>query len=299
MSNARRFGGTYSKDGPTEPASTPVQAPDWRNRAIRSPSLRVLLLSLAPSALLLGMPLAMLRGDAIGLIWLGVAYACLLGGALLTRVGQQAAAAYAAHAVARPPAWPRKLIGGAMIGLGVALCSLRATGSVMPAGLFGLVALGLHLLAFGIDPLRAKGVDGLDASALDAAITRVETGRALIAEMKVAAASFGDRALEERVADLARTATAVLAQIEQDPRDLGRSRRFLAVYLVGARDATVQFAQTFDSSGAPEIREKYVTLLDDLETHFTRHRDSLTSSDVTMLDVEIEVLRDRLRAEGV
>ena len=299
MSNAKRFGGTYSKGSPTGRTPGRAAAPDWRNRAIRSPSLRVLLLFFAPTALLLGALLAVLRGDAVGLLWLIAAYALVVGGAALTRVGQQAAAAYAARAVSRPPGWPRKMMGGVMIGAGVALCMLRSSGSTFQAVLFGAIATALHLIAFGIDPLRSKGIDGLDADALDAAITRVETGRALIAEMQSAAAQFGDRALEDRVAELARTATDVLAQIEQDPRELRRSRRFLAVYLVGARDATVQYAQSYDASGEPAIREKYAALLGDLESHFTNHRESLTSADRTALDVEIEVLRDRLRAEGV
>jgi hypothetical protein len=36
-----------------------------------------------------------------------------------------------------------------------------------------------------------------------------------------------------------------------------------------------------------------------LETHFAAQRDALTIEDRTALDVEIEVLRDRLRLEGV
>jgi hypothetical protein len=299
MSNARRFGGAYSPGGPTPAGGTRRPPPRWSERAVRSPSLRVLLLFLAPTWLLFGALGAMFRGDGIGLLWLMGAYALLIGGAGLTRVGQTAAKAYAARAVARPPAWPRKLFGGVMIGLGVALCVLRATGAPVQAVIFGAVATGLHLVSFGLDPMRSKGIDGLDAEALDAAITRVETARELIGEMRTAAARFGDPALEAKVGRLAETAQDVLTRIEKDPRDLRRSRRFLAVYLVGARDATVQFAQNYDSSGEEAVRDKYAALLDDLETHFTNHRESLTGEDRTALDVEIEVLRDRLRAEGV
>jgi hypothetical protein len=164
---------------------------------------------------------------------------------------------------------------------------------------FGAVAAGLHVVAFGIDPMRAKGLDGLDTEALDAAITRVETARALLADMTEAATHFGDAALEAQVSRLAATAGEVLARIEKDPRELRRARRFLAVYLVGARDATVQFAQSYDASGDTEIREKYAALLDDLEAQFTRHRDTLLQDNRTGLDVEIDVLRDRLRQEGL
>jgi hypothetical protein len=230
---------------------------------------------------------------------MAAAYAALILGAGLTRTGMEAQAEYEARAIAKPPAFPRKLFGAALTGLGVGAASFFAAFDPVRALIFGGAAAVLHVVAFGPDPLRAKGLNGLEQDAIDEAITKVETARAVVADMTRAAAAFGDRALEDRVAGLAASAEQTLAMIERDPRDLRRARRFLAVYLVGARDATVRFAQAWTQTRDPDARTAYEALLTDLETHFAAHRETLTLDDRTALDVEIEVLRDRLRLEGV
>ena len=294
--SARRFGGAFS---PGASGGKAAKRTTWSDRAIRSVSLRVILLYIAPLALIPGMAVALVRADGLGLVTMAAAYGLIVLGARLTRDGLAAAAAYAARAVARPPAFPRKLFGAAAIGLGTLLSFLRATGDPVESVVLGVVAAGLHVVSFGPDPMRAKGLDGLDPEALDAAITRVETARALIADMTAASRDFEDPALCARIEALAATAGELIARIENDPREQRRARRFLAVYLVGARDATVRFAQLYSEQGRPEIRDKFAALLDDLEVQFNRHRDSLTEDSRTALDVEIDVLRERLRQDGV
>ncbi len=291
MSGARRYG------GPNSPGARGA-ARGWSAVAIRAPSLRALVLHAAPTPLLLGALAELARLDAAAMLAKGGIWALLMLAAHLTRTGLAAARAYEARAAARPPAFPRKLAGAALTGLGVgAAFGLR--GEPVNALLFGALAAGLHVAAFGPDPLRAKGVNGLEGEALDAAIARIDTARGLIGEMTRAAAEFGDRALSARVDALAAHAESVLARIERDPRDLRRARRFLSVYLVGARDATVKAAQAYADTRDPAAVAGYARLLDDLETHFAAQADALTQDDRTALDVEIAVLRDRLALEGV
>jgi hypothetical protein len=303
MSQAKRFGGAYSpgagSPGSGAPGSGGARPSAWSGRRVASPSLRALGLFFWPLPFLAGAFLALTRVDAVGVVWLGLAYVALMFGAHLTRTGLTAAAAYEARAVARPPAFPRKLFGAALTGVGVGLGALRATGSPAQSALFATVAASLHVVSFGLDPMRAKGLDGLSGDALDAAVTRIETARALIAEMTEAAAGFGDRALSDRVAKLAAGAERVVAQLEKSPGNMRRARRFLTVYLVGARDATVKAAQAWAERADPETRAEYEALLDDLDRHFTDHAAALAEGDRAALDVEIEVLRDRLKLEGV
>jgi hypothetical protein len=297
---AKRFGGRFSPGGEGRPpVPRPTPQTKWSRMRLRPRSLRASALFLYPTPLLLGALGAIWRADAPGFVWMALTYAALIVGAGLTRTGIEAQAAYEARAVAKPPAFPRKLFGAALTGLGVGAASWFASGDLTRTAIFGVAAAVLHVVAFGHDPMRSKGLNGLDQDAIDEAITRIETARAVVADMTRAAAAFGDRALEGRVAALAASAEQTLAMIERDPRDLRRARRFLAVYLVGARDATVRFAQAWTQTRDPGARAEYEALLTDLETHFAAHRDTLMLEDRTALDVEIEVLRDRLRLEGV
>ena len=87
--------------------------------------------------------------------------------------------------------------------------------------------------------------------------------------------------------------------VEEDPRDLVAARRFLVVYLKGAADATVKFADIYAQRRDDQARTAYVALLDDLERNFNAKTETLLVSDRSALDIEIEVLRDRLQREGV
>ena len=80
---------------------------------------------------------------------------------------------------------------------------------------------------------------------------------------------------------------------------LDGTRRFLGVYLLGARDATVQFADLYARSKNEAARSEYEALLDDLEGSFTARTEKMLLDDKSSLDVEIEVLRDRLAREGI
>jgi hypothetical protein len=304
--SARRFGGAHSPGGPgaTGPSATGPTAPGpaaprsaWADRRIGRRPLRARLLYLFPTPLLLG-ALGAVPDDPTGMVWMGAAWGALILAARLTLDGVEAQAAYEARAVAKPPAFPRKLFAAAITGAAVAASAWFGALGLAGAAILGAAAAGLHVAAFGPDPLRAKGVNGLDGEALDEAVARLETARALIADMTAAAGRLGDRALAARVGRLAASAEETVARLERDPGDLRMARRFLAVYLVGARDATVKAAQT-DIARDAEARAGFESLLNDLETHFAAHRDRLSEGDRAALDVEIAVLRDRLRLEGV
>jgi len=303
MSGARRFGGPHSPNaqGAAQGAASPRAGAQvsparggWAGRRAASVSLRALGLFLFPTPLLIAAVVALTAGDAARMAGLLGAFAALILGAGLTRTGLAAADAYEARAVAKPPAFPRKLFGAAFTALGVGASALLGGAAPASALIFAGLAALLHVVAFGPDPMRAKGVDGLSGAALDDAVTRIDIARALIADMTRAADSLGDRALSGRVRALADSAAAVIARLEQNPGEMRRARRFLAVYLVGARDATVKFAQAEKPDAAA-----YGALLDDLETHFARHRETLMVESAADLDVEIAVLRDRLKMEGV
>ena len=87
--------------------------------------------------------------------------------------------------------------------------------------------------------------------------------------------------------------------VERDPRDLSRARTFLSVYLLGLRDATVKFADVWSRSQDAVARTAYEDLLGDLEKSFTTQRTHLLEDDRSSLDIEIEVLRERLQQDGL
>jgi hypothetical protein len=87
--------------------------------------------------------------------------------------------------------------------------------------------------------------------------------------------------------------------VEDDPRDLAPSRKYLGLYLKGARDATQRYADLSGKTDAPDAKARYLALIDDLDAQFKAKRAVLLEDDQSDLDIEIDVLRHRLAQDGV
>ena len=157
----------------------------------------------------------------------------------------------------------------------------------------------MHVTAFGVDPMRDKGMEGVDAFQTDRVARAVEEAEKHLAAMKDAILRAKDRGLERRVDAFQTTARDMFATVQDDPRDLTSARKYLSVYLLGARDATAKFADIYARNRDPQARADYEALLDDLESSFAARTQKLMLSDRSDLDVEIEVLRERLEREGI
>lgn len=293
---AQRYGGKFSPDGSvqTDHGPAPAQAPhpyDGKRPARAG----------ARSNLLFFVPLVFLvrafTGTPQQLIWGLSAAALLLLAAWLTREGVRAHEAYDARKVARRPAFPRKIAGSLLIGAGL-FCGgmLSGQGLVMPL-LFGLAGAGLHLFAFGPDPMADKGMEGIDSFQTERVARAVDEAEKHLAGMKDAILRARDRALEARVDRFAATARNLFRTVEEDPGDLTAARKYLSVYLQGARDATAKFADLYAQTRDPKTRADYEALLADLETTFASRTTAMLSNNHGDLDVEIQVLRERLAFE--
>ncbi len=91
---------------------------------------------------------------------------------------------------------------------------------------------------------------------------------------------------------------SILGQIEADPRDLPRARRYLSVYLTGAHEATRKYVEHQAETRDATLRTDYLALLDELEKSFARGRETLLLEDRSELEIEIEVLRERLAQDA-
>ena len=151
--------------------------------------------------------------------------------------------------------------------------------------------------SFGADPMADKGMEGIDAFQTGRVAHAVEEGEAHLRAMQDAILRAGDRALERRVDQFAAAARTMFRTIEADPGDLTAARKYMSVYLMGARDATVKFADHYAQTRDSSARTDYDSLLTDLETTFAQKTTAFLSNNRTDLDVEIAVLRDRLKLD--
>ena len=287
---AKKFGGKYSPNGESadpldaglEHVVDPVGA---RANVLFIPPIPLVFTSLSNGAAELTMALV-----AAGLMILA---------AWLLRDGLRAEAAYNARKVARRPAIPRKIFSAVLMASGIALAAFKNEAGLIAPILFGGITAALHLAAFGVDPLRDKRMEGIDTFQQDRVAKVVDEAEAHLKAMADAVAPLNDRTLLARVGRFQTIALQMCRTVEEDPRDLTGARKFLGVYLRGARDATVKFADHYGRSKDPDARQKYDALLTDLEKNFAARTDKMLLDDRSDMDIEIKVLRDRLQREGL
>jgi 5-bromo-4-chloroindolyl phosphate hydrolysis protein/energy-converting hydrogenase Eha subunit A len=299
---SKRYGGEYSPTG-RRPGEAPreevraerLEAPSFRGRKPMRHGAKINILFVLPViALVLSLiqPVMALAADLSGV-------AALFLGAWLTRDGVRAEDAYEERKVAKRPAIPRKLFGSVATGLGTGLLVFGGNWNLIAAILIGVIAAGLHLVSFGLDPMRDKGLEGIDRHQSNRIARKIDEAERVLDEMTDAIKRARDRQLEARVESFEDTARQMFRQVEADPRDLSSARRYLGVYLQGARDATVQFVDLYARNRDPQIRADYVTFLDDLENNFAKRTRAMLTDDRSNLDIEIEVLRERLNRENL
>ena len=291
---AQRYGSKYSPSGattgPKDPANAPVD-----DRIVDAAGAKATIL-FVPAAVLVAFSIG---SGPVTLVIALIAAAILTLAAWLLRDGLRATAAYDARTIARRPALPRKMLASALTGIGVALAAYTGDSGIIGSVLYGAAALGLHVAAFGIDPLKDKRMEGVDSYQQDRVAKVVDEAGEYLAAITTHAGSLNDRALDVRVAAFTAAARKMIRTVEEDPRDLTEARRYLGVYLMGARDATVKFVDLTKSSPNLTDRANYESLLTDLEQNFASRTAKMLESGKADMDIEIKVLRDRLQREGV
>lgn len=291
---AKRYGGKFSNQADDLPGEAPERG-HYDGAKVDPVGARANLMFLPA----VPMVFLALNDGAIGLVIGLVSAAVLTLGAWLLRGGLQAEAAYNSRKVARRPAIPRKLFSAALTGIGIALAAYRSEPGLVAPLLFGIATAGLHIAAFGIDPLKSKGLEGVDTYQQDRVARVVDNAEAYLKDMTDAMLRASDRQMEVRVEKFQTTARDLIRTVEEDPRDLTAARKYLGVYLMGARDATVKFADIYSRTRDTQARTDYATLLNDLDQNFAARTAKLLIDDRSDLNIEIDVLRDRLQREGV
>jgi len=291
---AQRYGGKHSPDGAPSGGNPASNSGTYRGATRTKAGGRVNLLFLAPLPLIW----KAFTSEPVIMAQYLAALGLLILAAWMTREGILAQEAYEARKVARRPALPRKIVGSLTTGAGLFMAGIAGFG-LIEAMIFAVLGALIHAFAFGLDPLTDKGMDGVDMFQTDRVARAVDEAEQHLTAMSEAIKRAGDRQVEARVEQFQTTARDLFRTVEEDPRDLTAARKYLSVYLLGARDATVKFADIYGRNRDAQAKADYIALLDDLSGNFVARTEKLLLDDRSDLDIEIGVLRDRLQREGI
>jgi len=264
------------------------------------PVAKVAALFFLSGALFLAAVIDLIGGDLDRLTRTGGGLLCIWSAGALMWRALVAEAHYYLGRRPDPPAFPLKAASLVLTALGTGLAAIAGGQHLAVAIVFAVLAAIGHAAFYGRD-LKPRGVnvvrvDGVDIDAVTAQLKQAY-GRLRgidAAARNIAVAEFGERLM--RITDIGRD---ILAQIERDPRDASRARRFLNLYLDSAENVTTQYAQTHRQLRSRPLEQNFRQLLVDMEQTFSDQRKKLLENDELALDVDIEVLNARLKRDGI
>jgi 5-bromo-4-chloroindolyl phosphate hydrolysis protein len=199
-----------------------------------------------------------------------------------------------------PPAIPLKLLSAALTALGVSLAAVAAGHTVYAALVFAALGAVGHVAFYGRD-LKSPRIQVAEVEGVDRAAVTLQLKRAYgrLRGIEAAGQSIGDPDFRDRLTRITGIGRSILGEIERDPSDASRARRFLNVYLDGAEKVTVDYARTRSPARNQPLEQNFRQLLAEMESSFAEQHRKLLEHDVLSLDVDIEVLNARLKREGL
>jgi 5-bromo-4-chloroindolyl phosphate hydrolysis protein len=243
---------------------------------------------------------ALITGEFARFAAISGALCALYGAGFLTWRTLVAEARYFLGERLDPPVVPFKMVSAALTSLGAALAAAAGGYGVVGMLVFALLAATGYLCFYGRDPqrrtFRVSAAAGVDIEAVTA---QLKSAYGRLQGIDAAARSIAVPEFVNRLRRITQIGKSILAEIERDPRDASRARRFLNIYLDSAERVTAEYARTHRHIRNKPLEENFRQLLIDMERTFETQHQKLLENDLVSLDVDIEVLNARLKREGV
>lgn len=240
-------------------------------------------------------------GDLTKLLVYGGAFASFVAAARFMKKGLVAEAEFRKRKIAKAARTPLKTIGSFFVGVGTFVTSWLAVGHALPfAAVIATLAFIGSMLFYGRDPVGSKlGKLGSHGYSTDEIIATLKEAESKIFGIESARRDIHNSELSLRLKRIVESAKRILGVIEEDPADIRRARKFLNVYLDGARSVTEGYANAHLKGHAGELEGNFRNVLQTIEGVFEEQHQKLLEHDKLDLDVQIEVLSTQLKKEGV
>jgi len=256
---------------------------------------RGLLLYFLPIALIPATIIALGKGNLLGIIVNASGFALYVFATWCLRKGLQAESP-----ITRTPKLPLKMLAAIITALATGMIAWLGAQQTLPVALMfaGGAFLGMYL-SYGFDLRQKKKIADAQGYSGDEILRMLEESSLIIRSIEQANDKIRNTELNQRIENICAIADRILAEIESDPRDIRRARKFLNVYLDGAKQVTEGYARTHQQTQSGQLEQNFRNVLETIESVFQEQHQKLLEEDVFDLDVKIEVLTTQLKREGI
>jgi len=272
----------------------------FMNNMLQRYSPRGLLLYFLPLPLIPATIISLSKGNLLGIIANASGFALYVCAALCLRKGLQAETTLAQNPLARMPKWPLKMLAAIITALATGIIAWLSAHHTLPVALMfaGGAFLGMYL-SYGFDHRQEKKIAAVQGYSGDEILRMLKESSQMVRSIEQANNKIRNTELNQRIENICAIADRILADIESDPRDIRRARKFLNVYLDGAKQVTEGYAKTHQQTQSGQLEQNFRNVLETIESVFQEQHQKLLEEDVFDLDVKIEVLTTQLKREGI
>jgi len=264
-------------------------------------SLTGLLLYILPTPILLAIVISFFTSSGISIIKYSIAYALFMYGARVAKKGFDFERVYQNSALAKAPRFPYKTAGALIIAVAVFFTSFFCVENSL---LFSLIVAFTSLVGFymfyGFDPRKDKIGDLNVGVRAEDVIEVTSEAKAKVAKLEELSHELPKGQMRDTLNEIIDKTNIIISDVEADPNDLSKARKFFKIYLDRAYNISDEFIKHFKKDKLnDEIIDNYKNLLNSLKETIIQQKSKLDSEDLMSLDVQIEALTKQLNQEGV
>jgi len=225
-----------------------------------------------------------------------VAFLLFYGTAKLNSLGLTNEFKYHKESFTKAPKKPFKTMAALLLGVSTLFTTSFAGGESLLSGVFlGVVAMVGYLLYYGLDP-RTDKLENIGDVSAELVLKTLADARAKLSGIEShIAKDFKDLELKEKLSLAIKKAEHIIQTIQEDPKDIRVSRKFLLVYLDGLEKVTDSYTAMDEENIKDETKEKLHQLLNDIEIRFEKELERLEKNNQFDLDVNIDVLQQQIK----
>ena len=262
--------------------------------------LKGLMLFVVPFPVLIAAILDLMQNNFGGTIINAAAFAGFMLSASIARLGFKNEGKYYERSIARAPRTPYKTIAAIFLSITTGLTAWWSVHyGLLSSILIGFTVFIGFYLYFGLDPRKDKSGNIRLGVTTEEVIKALEDAEVRIDAIESARQSIANIDFNAQLQRITEKARGILKTIEADPKDLDRSRKFLKVYLDGAKKVAEGYAKAQDVEQATDLNANFGNVLNSIEKTFDKQQDDLKKNNHFDLDVQIEVLKTQLKQENI
>ncbi len=196
----------------------------------------------------------------------------------------------------KAPTKPYKTLSAILMGIATLFTASIAGGESLLSGLFlaSISSLG-YVLHYGLDP-RSDKLENIGDVSAELVLKTLSDAKSKLSGISTHIDSdFKDLELKEKLKLAVKKAEHIIQTIQDDPKDIRVSRKFLLVYLDGLEKVTDSYMAIDEKDIKEETKAKLHQLLDDVELRFDKELTRLKKNNEFDLDVNIDVLQQQIK----